>query len=83
MQYQKSTFSELFREAKKTRELRIAMNVVYREFDHQRVHDAPDYGHEVKRVPTVLEVTLPRNIRVNSFPRAKAVNAVISLTPGP
>ena len=40
--------------------------MVYREFDHQRVHNAPDDGHKVERVPAVLEVTLSRNECVNS-----------------
>ena len=54
-------FSELFQN-QKTKE----GNVVYREFDHQRVHNAPDDGHKVERVPAVLEVTLSRNECVNS-----------------
>ena len=32
-----------------------------RELDHEGVHDAPDDGDKVERVPAVLEVTLPRN----------------------
>ena len=33
--------------------------LTHREFDHEGVHDAPDDGDKVERVPAVLEVALP------------------------
>ena len=61
------------------------MPLTDREFDHQGVHDAPDDGDEVERVPAIFEVTLPKNGGQNQIFHGSRGQFIFIrfLTPGP